>query len=163
MFSQPKATPDICAKLFLCRLHVYLIPARSSLHRRPGGPWTCRRDRKSLVCRLTKMGWSESAWSSTGILRSGSAAEEHSLARNLVTIQPQATYCMRTRRTYRRVTEDQFTAHHIDCGMYLFLMVVCLRADESLVMQLPELEHRARRVLPGTPILHLNPIVIDTG
>ena len=80
---------------------------------------------------------------------------------NLLTIQPQAAYCMPIQRTYRRVTEDPFTAHHTDCGMYLFLMVVLLRADESLGMLLPEHVNRERPVLAWSLLLHPNPIAIS--
>ena len=68
---------------------------------------------------------------------------------------------MPVQRMYRRVEDDLIDAHHIDCGMYLFLIMVSLRADESLGMLLPAIVYGARPLLACSLVLRSNPIVIS--
>ena len=68
---------------------------------------------------------------------------------------------MPVQRTYRRDDEHPIAAHHVDCGMYLFLVMLCLHADKSVGMLSPAIVHGARPLLAWSLVLRSNPIVIS--
>ena len=161
VLSQPKAVPDICARLFHCRWHVYSFIRDGhfvGVLVDRGDPHT-----DGKVWYVDSLKWD--GCRELEVVRAflGHEARRKNLpsAWASFAIQPQASYCMPVQRTYRRVDEDPIAAHHIDCGIYLFLMMVCLRADESLGMLSTAIVHGARPLLAWSLVLRSNPIVIN--
>ena len=142
--SQPETLPDISASLFHCRWHIYSFIRDAhfvGVLVDRGDPHT-----NGKVWYVDSLKWDGSRELAVvqKFLENESRRRNYPFAWTSFNIQTQASYCMPVQRTYRRVDEDPFTAHHIDCGICLFLMMVCLRADASLGMLSPTIVHRAR-------------------